>query len=252
MSGSLFPWLRHRACVIERMDDPGSDLRMLENTLRQFALINLLFTRIRTLLRHHVLNAMRHQPHRPYRVVDLGAGACETAAWLLRQAAYRNLRVTVTAYDHDPRVIAYARRHYGHVTGLRIVEANIMDIDFDPAPDFIFGNHILHHLDDTQCKCLFTRLSSLQTPNILFSDLQRSLASCVVYTLAALPLSHSFALNDGLLSIQRGFRVPELRALVNHATGNAGGWRVTTLFPFRIVVTRKRPIRPPENRGRRS
>ena len=235
------PVLRYRAGGTERMDDPGSDAALLENTLRQFAWVNLFLTRIRYLLRNHVLGAMRERPDgpgRPYRVVDLGAGACETAAWLIRRAAREGLRVDVTACDHDPRVVAYARRRYGHVAGLRIVEADVVDWAFDPAPDFVFGNHILHHLDDAQCERLLARLSALEGAGIVLSDLRRSAVAYALYAVASLPLRRSFARTDGLLSIRRGFRVPELEALVRRSTTDPGAWRVYAFFPFRIVLVR--------------
>jgi SAM-dependent methyltransferase len=242
------PWLRERACVAERMDDPGSDLRMLEQTLRQFALINRLFTRARYLLRRHVLGVMQNRPDRLYRVADLGAGACETAAWLVQHAARRGLRVDVTAYDHDPRVVAYARRQYGHVAGLRIVEADVLETDLAPVPDFVFGSHFLHHLDDARCERLLARLSSLPSAGILLSDLRRSVLAYAAYAVLALPLQRSFALRDGLLSIRRGFRVDELRALVDRATADPASWRVSRLFPFRVVLTREHRVPPRDPR----
>jgi len=233
------PVLRRRAECGERMDDPGSDVALLENTLRQFAWMNLLLTRIRYLLRKHVLRVMRERPERPYRVVDLGAGACETAAWLLGRAAREGLRVAVTACDHDPRVVAYARRRYGHVAGLRIVEAEVVDWAFGPPPDFVFGNHILHHLDDARCERLLARLAALPGTRVVFSDLRRSVLAYTLYALASLPFRRSFARYDGLLSIRRGFRVPELEAMVERAAADPAAWTVSRLFPFRIVVMRR-------------
>ncbi len=233
-----FPRLRDRACVLERMDDPASDLQMLERTLAQFTLVNLFFTRIRYLLRRHVLRVMHNQPDRLYHVADLGAGACETAVWLIRHAAQRGLRVDVTAYDHDPRVVAYARRQYGHVAGLRIVEASVLDVAFAPVPDFVFGNHLLHHLDDAQCACLLARLSALPGSAILLSDLRRSALAYAVYAVAALPFQRSFALQDGLVSIRKGFRIAELRDIVDRATVDPAAWRVRRLFPCRVIITR--------------
>lgn len=238
------PRLRKRACVTERMDDPDSDVHMLEETLRQFALVNLLFTRIRYLLRRQVLRVTHNRPDRPYQVADLGAGACETAAWLILHAARKGLRVEVTAYDHDPRVVAYAQQRYGHVAGLRIVEASVLDIDFTPAPDFVFGSHLLHHLDDAQCELLLARLSSLPATAILLSDLRRSAVAYAGYAVLALPFRHSFTRQDGLISIRRGFRMAELRAMVDRATVDPTAWRVRRLFPFRAVLTRDVPIHP--------
>jgi 2-polyprenyl-3-methyl-5-hydroxy-6-metoxy-1,4-benzoquinol methylase len=226
------------------MDDPGSDLHILEETLRQFALVNLLFTRIRYLLRRHILREIYKRPDRTYHVADLGAGACETAAWLILHAARKGLRVEVTAYDHDPRVVVYARRRYGHVAGLRIVEASVLDIDFTPAPDFVFASHLLHHLDDSQCELLLARLSSLPTSAIILSDLRRSAVAYAGYAILSLPFRNSFAREDGLISIRKGFRMAELQAMVDRATANPAAWRLRRLFPSRVVLTRNAPSVP--------
>ena len=247
------PWLRERACVAERIDDPESDRQMLEQTLRQFALVNLLFARTRYLLRRHVMSVVRKRDERLYRVADLGAGACETATWLIQHAARSGLRIEVTAYDHDPRVVAYARRQYGHVAGLSIVEANVLDVDFRPVPDFVFGSHLLHHLDDAQCERLIARLSSLPACGILLSDLQRSAMAYAAYAVLALPFQSSFARQDGLLSIRRGFRTGELQTLVDRAAADPGAWRVRRLFPFRVVLARESEgLAEKRSRGKRT
>jgi 2-polyprenyl-3-methyl-5-hydroxy-6-metoxy-1,4-benzoquinol methylase len=148
----------------------------------------------------------------------------------------------VTAYDHDPRVVAYARRRYGHIAGLSIVEANVLDVDFGPVPDFVFGSHLLHHLDDAHCERLLARLSSLPACGILLSDLQRSALAYAAYAVLALPFQRSFALQDGLLSIRRGFRIGELQTLVDRAALDPAAWRVRRLFPFRVVLTREAEV----------
>ena len=59
---------------------------------------------------------------------------------------FPGLRLRITACYHDPRVTAFAMRRYGVVEGLDIVETDALEV-FDLAPfDFVFANHLLHHL----------------------------------------------------------------------------------------------------------
>lgn len=51
---------------MERMDDPDSDVRRLEATLRQFALVNRFLTRIRYLLRRYVWRVRLSRPALPH------------------------------------------------------------------------------------------------------------------------------------------------------------------------------------------
>lgn len=236
----LFPDLRRRTRRPELMDLPDSDPRKLERTLKQFGLVNIYLSRARHLLKRYVVGRMREERERTYHLIDLGAGACETAAWLIEYCRARGLRLRISACDHDPRVVAFAERRYGNVEGLDIMETDALELDRLAPFDFVFANHLLHHLAPNELAGLFARLESFPDVGVLFSDLRRSrLAYSAYHILSPLILPRSFAVHDGSLSIWKGFRVEEIRGILSQAAGSgAHRYTITRKFPNRIVIWR--------------
>jgi len=70
---SFFSSFSQRATGDEQMDSPESDPDQLFRTLDQFHQINLLFSRVRGLLKRTILRDMT--PGTSYHLLDLGAGS---------------------------------------------------------------------------------------------------------------------------------------------------------------------------------
>ena len=81
----LFPNLRERYGGPELMDLPDVSEKKLINTLRQFSLLNILFTRSRRLIEKYILADMRQSPGKTYDFLDLGAGGCDISIWFLKR-----------------------------------------------------------------------------------------------------------------------------------------------------------------------
>lgn len=218
---------RERATDAELMDLPESDVRQLRRTLDQFAGINILFSRVRPLLRQTILKDM--QPGRAYHLVDLGAGACDIPVWLLREAEKRQRRLTITAVDADPRVIAYARERHGGVAGLKLVEADALNLEALGPFDYLFANHFLHHLPEAVLPDLIRDAGRRCRRGFVFSDLKRSPWTYLGFSLIARLYRDSFAREDGLLSIRKGFVAEDFRQ-----SGFDTPIRIRSAFPGRI------------------
>jgi len=236
----MFPNLRKRTHSPEMMDSPDSDPRMLRNTLDHFDFLNRYLTRSRYLLKKHVVARMEIYPDRKYHLVDLGAGACHTAAWLLQHCGNRGLQLRITACDHDPRVVEYAQEHYGDAAGLVVKQQDIMELGDLDSVDFFFGNHILHHLGDEQIVELLQCLAKFNSAVVVFDDLTRSrFAYTMYYLFSRLFLRNSFAPYDGLLSIRKGFHRSEIAALISQATPDiADRYAIRKIIPNRITIVR--------------
>ncbi len=249
-SALLQPDLSQRVQDRELMDDPESAETELYRTLQQFAFINRHLARVRVILRRHIIHTMQTAPQRNYHLIDLGAGACETAVWLLRKTRKLGLgrRLQITACDHDARVLAFARRNYGDEPGLTIVQANVLDLATTlPPADFIFANHLLHHLRDDEVHELLRNLTGSTANVILLNDLNRSRSSYFFYNIfAALFLRHSFAHADGLQSIRRGFRTNELvKLLPDSAFPETRPWMIQRFWPGHILLISHLPHTSP-------
>ena len=226
--------LSRRQMLPELMDAADADPVKLSRTYRQFRLINRVVSRYRTILRRYVLDDMAREPNRVYRLVDIGAGGCEIAVWLLREARRRGLRLTVTAIDVDPRAVTFSQSRYGAVPGLEIREMDAFQIEQLGPVDYVFSNHVLHHLPDAQIVALLRVLQRNVRRRIVCSDLERNQFSYTVFSLLTRPLlRRSFARVDGLLSIRKGFVGHELAELATKAEIKA---EVQRMCPGRVVL----------------
>ena len=231
----MFDPLTRRADLRERMDDPDCREDHLLRTLRQFTSINFLVARYRTVLGRWVLDDMARDPTRAYRLADLGAGGCDIDAWLLREARRRGLRLRVTACDADPRVVAYACAAYGQDPDLQVQTLDVVRQTLDEPVDYTFGNHFLHHLTDDTIVQLLQCWSPVTRRSMVFSDLLRSRWAYAGFYLTSWLYRCSFAREDGLVSIRKGFRAEELTRLARKA-GCSDVAVVDTLVPSRLVL----------------
>lgn len=231
-----FPDLSRRITARERMDDPDCSEAQLMRTLDGFIRSNRLYARYRAILQRWIIADMLRAPSRQYRVVDLGAGGGDIAAWLLRQSQRCGLKVSVQAWDTNERVLAYARRKYGDRVGLEFVRRDARNCDDLAAADYVFGNHFLHHLANDEIVALLRKLGTLPLRRFVFSDLLRRSHAYYLHTLAAPVLfPGTFIGFDGRLSIRKGFTVAEMEAWLTRA-GIRPQIQIYTLVPARIIL----------------
>ena len=221
-------WQPVRARGPELMDLPDSDPARLERTLRQMAWINRLLTGARRLLRRTVLESIRRRPG-PCTLLDVGCGGADLARWLAR----REPSLRITCLDHDPRVVAYARRRCARVPAVEVRLGSAAELERMEGFDYVFANHFLHHLEDERLVPTLRAMLARTRRLLVITDLLRSRDSYFWWGLfAGVFLHRSFAAADGRLSIRRGFRPPELEALLDGAAP-----------PGRLEVRRERPGR---------
>ena len=223
-----------RATLCELMDDPGCNETLLLRTVRQFASINRLVSRYRTILHKQVLADMFRHPAREYHLVDMGAGGCDIDVWLLAAARRHGLKLEVTACDIDQRIIDYARSTFGHTPGLHIRKVDLLADSFDETVDYAFANHFLHHLSNEAIIQLLRQWQPRIRHRMVFSDLLRDSRAYLGYSALSLLYPNSFARIDGLISIRRGFLPEELAALAQEA-GLDGRFSIHRLTPGRLV-----------------
>jgi 2-polyprenyl-3-methyl-5-hydroxy-6-metoxy-1,4-benzoquinol methylase len=237
MPDFFFPDMRLRNTTDkEKMERADADLDQLLRSIRQFQWINVLFSASRRLLRRHVFPVMEQDPGRVYTLLDVGAGGCDIAVWVAREARNRGLRLNITALDNDPRILPNANRAIRDFPEIRILEGNALDFSELGSFDFIFSNHFLHHLDWDEIRIFLRQVLARTRLGFVMNDLMRSrwaYLGCTVFL--GLAARRSFAFHDGRLSIRRGFLPGELR---DFAARNFPDARIQVVetFPARVVL----------------
>jgi ubiquinone/menaquinone biosynthesis C-methylase UbiE len=215
------PELRVRATEPEQLDEGVPRTEALRS-LADLRFVNRWLGNRRGLLR-----AVR--PHLPPggRLLDVGCGSGDVPAFLLEHlpGPLRAVGVDVkTLHLHAaPRVV-------------RGVVADVRRLPFpDRAFDVVTASLFLHHFDEGELPTILAGLLRLARRALVVNDLHRALVP-YVFGRVAFPLlfRSRVSVEDGLLSIRRGFRADELSAAFERA--GVPGVTVQRQFPYRLVA----------------
>ncbi len=215
--------------LTELMDDPDCDPRALAATYRRFDLVNRLVSAWGHVYRSHVRPELRALG-RPARILDLGCGGGDVLVRLAGLAAHDGFSVECVGADPDPRAISAARERSR--PGVRFVaQDSTALLVAGERFDLVVSNHVLHHLDAEALRGFTTDSLALSSGPVLHADIARGRLAYALYAVGIAPLSTgTFLRVDGLRSIRRSYRAPELAAALESP------WHVETPAPFRLLA----------------
>ena len=226
---SLRPDLRARATEREQLDEGVPEPEALRS-LADLRLVNRWLGNRGSLLR-----AVR--PYLPPggRLLDVGCGSGDVPAFLLSR-----LPGPLVAVGLDVKTL--------HLRAappvVRRVVADVRRPPFeDGAFDVVTASLFLHHFDGEELPGLLGSLSRLARRALVVNDLHRALVP-YLFGRAAFPLlfRSRVSVEDGLLSIRRGFRAEELRTAFSRA--GLPAVVVRRRFPYRLLAVAKHPEAP--------
>ena len=211
----FFPDLKKRSDDIELMDMTDCDEKKLINTVRQFRVINFLFTRSRYLIKKYIISDMLKTQRKIYTFLDIGSGGCDIPIWLNKKAKKLGLNVKITCIDNDGRIIKYAKDKIKNIKEIKLIKASALDLKKLGDFDYIFTNHFLHHISQHELPDIIKSISESTNRLFLINDIYRSNIAYFFYTIFVGIFFHkSFALYDGRISIKKGFMKNELLDIV--------------------------------------
>jgi SAM-dependent methyltransferase len=213
--------LRARATEPEQLDEGVPEAEALRS-LADLRFVNRWLGNRRRLLR-----ALR--PHLPpgSRLLDVGCGSGDVPAFLQARLPGPLLAVGVDVKALHLRAAP---------PSVRRVVSDVRRLPFpDRAFDVVTASLFLHHFDEGDLPGILAGLHRLARRALVVNDLHRARVP-YLFGRAAFPLffRSRVSVEDGLLSIRRGFRAHELRA----AFARAGLPAVTVrrLFPYRLLA----------------
>jgi SAM-dependent methyltransferase len=213
--------LRARATEPEQLDEGVPEAEALRS------LADLRFVNLWLGNRGSLLRAVR--PHLPPggRLLDVGCGSGDVPVFLLKRLPGPLLAVGVDVKTLHLRAAPRA---------LRSVVADVRRLPFpDRAFDVVTASLFLHHFDEEELPEILAGLHRLARRALVVNDLHRARVP-YLFGRAAFPLlfRSRVSVEDGLLSIRRGFRARELRSAF--ARAGMPSVAVRRQFPYRLLA----------------
>jgi 2-polyprenyl-3-methyl-5-hydroxy-6-metoxy-1,4-benzoquinol methylase len=228
--------LRRRELELtELMDDPGCDHEALRRTYAQFRYLNAAVSGWRRVYRRRIRPLLSADDETT--LLDVGSGGGDVARTLARWAARDGVRLSITGIDPDERAHAYASGLPAE-SGVVFRRASTADlVETGEQFDVVVSNHLLHHLSGPDLRRLVSDSERLTRRLVVHNDLARSRLAYAAWAVVSWPLRRSsFVHVDGLRSIRRSYRVPELAGTIGQP------WTVVSHVPAHLLLVRAVPV----------
>lgn len=220
----------------EQLELADVDMDRMGRTIRQFKMINLLLSGSRRLVREHFFRIMSQNPESEYTLLDVGAGGCDIAIWAACEARRRGLKLRITALDNDRNSLPIAYQAISDYPEISIIEGDARALNRLGAFDFVFSNHLLHHLDWEEIRAFLDSILPRTRIAFLMNDLKRSRWAYLGFTIfSALLTRGSYHFYDGRLSIRRAFLPEEFRIFLQQNFADHS-IKIVETYPARLVL----------------
>jgi hypothetical protein len=201
---------------VELLDDPRADPVAVRAHLRDITRLNRLFGGTRSVVQslEPLWRSVRNEPgvngKRLVTLLDVGTGAGDIPAAIVRAA--RRSGITVVPFGLE--IIPEAARLARGAGVLAVIGSGDHPPLEDKSVDIVTASQVLHHLPPAQAATWIARFDRLARRAVVVADLYRSYWAMAGMWLAAQPLGLSrTSRHDAVLSLRRGYRLDEFRAL---------------------------------------
>ena len=225
-----------RSAKPERMDDLSSSEVRLRATLRQFTLINHLFSGTRAQFCRFLFPDILASGLRRVTILDVGAGGGDFARWCASFLKRHNVVPKIICLDYDSRVIDHLRDSCAAFPEIEVVHASLFQMDAVPGSvDYVVSTHVFHHFEDARIPQALKLLYAKARRGILVIDLERNPWAYFAFLLFSACFFHGgFTRYDGLISIRKGFTEEDVRGY-SDAAGLNGLIKVRRAAIWHIV-----------------
>jgi len=205
-------FLTHRSRQAEYTDAPDLPAEVVASNYLELARVNKLLMFAHP-FQSHVVRWLGRGRCANLSILDLGAGDGSLGRELSGWAAKQGLQWRVTNVDKNPRALRLAPR------GVNVI-ATVQSLPFaDASFDLVIASQMTHHITEREDVTAHFREAWRVTRDAIYlCDIHRNPVSYVMLwvVLKVMRLS-PLMLHDGLMSVKRGWRAAEWKALAREA-----------------------------------
>ncbi|WP_419875329.1 methyltransferase domain-containing protein [Candidatus Pristimantibacillus sp. PTI5] len=231
--------LRNRASAAELMDDFSAGGSELREALRHLRRLNRIFAASAPTV--HGVKKLWVQAGKPrvLSVLDIGAGSGDVNKRLLKWADEERITLAIRLVDVTEEACEEARLIFRDEPRVQVKRGDLFAMPAESA-DIVTGTQFLHHFDDRELPNAVRSMLNAARLGVVINDIHRHwLAWAAVWLTTRLISSNRYILNDGPLSVAKGFRAKDLQKL-GYALGIPGlsySWR--PLFRYAVVISKE-------------
>jgi len=214
----------------EYLDDAHVDCALSLRSLRDVRLANRFFGGSAAVIAE-LRCVLGRDPARELSLLDVGTGAGDIPLAARRVAATMGVTLRTVGMELSGTLAAAARAHCTET-----VAGDARRLPFgSKSVDIVTCSQVLHHFADDEAIDLLRELHRVARRAVIIGEIRRSWFAAAGLWLASWPLGfHPVSRHDGVVSVLRGYRIPELGALVRAATGADA--QVQDRFGFRVTA----------------
>lgn len=206
-----------RATAQEFLDRSDCDPELAAASYRFMEMVNGWFGGTRVVRRFLHAETTGRYDAAPLRVLDIGSGSCDIPLALSRWARLSGIPLHFTCLEMADHAMDIARGQLAKAgdPAVRLLQEDVFSHHPLEPYDCAVASMCFHHFSNEHILALLQRLRGFVRGSVLINDLRRSRLA----DLAARLLLTGTGMSDGvrhdaLLSIRRGFKIRELRALL--------------------------------------
>lgn len=197
----------------ELLDDPAADPLLVRESLGNIARSNALFGGVAA-ARYGVARLLAHSHLTDAALLDVGTGLGDIPRSLAASFARRGIRLSLIGIELNPTAAKLSADR-----GMVTIRADGLRLPLpDRSVDIVLLSQIAHHLTADGVIRLAAEATRVARLGVVLADLRRSpLAQLAFGVVSRLLRFDPATVADGVTSLRRGFRLPELRLLLERA-----------------------------------
>ena len=154
-----------------------------------------------------------------YTLLDTGCGGGDTMIKVAEVATKKGYTIKMKGFDANPFIVDYAQNRTKENGNIKIEVGDVFDNTFfSESYDFVSANIFLHHFSEEEIIRFIQQALSKTNQAIIICDLHRNpIAYYAFIAITILFGANHITRNDGKISILKGFRKIEWKAILEKA-----------------------------------
>ncbi|MHC2205392.1 2-polyprenyl-3-methyl-5-hydroxy-6-metoxy-1,4-benzoquinol methylase [Paenibacillus sp. PvR053] len=238
----MFKSLRQRAAESELMDDLSAGGPELREALQHLRKLNGIFGASAPAL--YGVRRLWTEADKPRRlsILDIGSGSGDVNRKILRWADANRIELKITLVDITEEACEEARQFYYNEPRVRVMRSDVFKLP-EACADVVTGTQFVHHFASDELLRVARSMLKASRIGVVINDIHRHwIPWAAVWLTARIVSRNRFVVNDGPLSVAKGFRSEDWDGL-KKALGESESklwytWR--PLFRYAVVIRKNK------------